>query len=611
MLTTLPTLKLRLALPSGDTTFDALLTSAITAVSSRFDRETNRTLARTENATHEFDPLDTEILVPCYPIESVQKFELKQNETEGWLEQPNVQYLRAMKASRRTSLLALAAVALLIAGVGSLWWAKDAQRKFEQTRLALHRQGFKLEVSEFKLTASPEVTARAAALDEAGKACYLRLAEAINYLPPVGTNAALVLWNQPEVFADSSTNLWADLRTQLNQISLDQACTAALSGPYRSRFATERDGGIALVGGNACRLPDPLAARTLLALHDQDQGRAWTNLLALTRLVAGWQYQPFDRDFLYWRDVNLDRAYGVTWQALQAGGWTELQLAALQGEWQTANFRGGLADMAAFTRADTQLAYARQGRQPLPPFPLTLLLSPRYAWQRLTQRAAVAQYRNTERFQDEEALLRLFSDCEEDYRIVQGCPTWQNIKSMPRLWKQPPGVTTLIALATNFNSRSERSAILAHLHSRYRFGFQPRIEGQLWRLADAEARRRLLVVALALERYRLRRGCSPESLDALPPDLLASPPVDFLDGKPLRYRRSEDGRFTLYSVGLDFQDDGGNSRQPGMLWASSGRDKTDLVWPRPASAPELAAEISERRQLPWTQTARTTFVPGK
>jgi hypothetical protein len=93
MLTTLPTLKLRLALAPADTTYDALLTSAITAVSARFDRDTNRTLARTENATHEFDPGDTEILVPCYPIESVAKFELKTSESAGWLEHPDVEYL--------------------------------------------------------------------------------------------------------------------------------------------------------------------------------------------------------------------------------------------------------------------------------------------------------------------------------------------------------------------------------------------------------------------------------------------------------------------------------------------------------------------------------------
>ncbi len=93
MLTTLPTLKLRLALAPDDPTYDGLLTSVANAVSSRFDRETPRTLSRTVGATHEFDPADTEILVSCYPIESVTRFELKTTESEGWIEQPNIDYL--------------------------------------------------------------------------------------------------------------------------------------------------------------------------------------------------------------------------------------------------------------------------------------------------------------------------------------------------------------------------------------------------------------------------------------------------------------------------------------------------------------------------------------
>jgi hypothetical protein len=86
MLTTLSTLKSRLAIPAEDTQYDTLLTAAIKAVSGRFDKETNRTLARTENATSEFDPDDTEIIVPCYPIETVTKFELKFTEAAGWQE---------------------------------------------------------------------------------------------------------------------------------------------------------------------------------------------------------------------------------------------------------------------------------------------------------------------------------------------------------------------------------------------------------------------------------------------------------------------------------------------------------------------------------------------
>jgi hypothetical protein len=93
MLTQLATVKARLAIPDIDTTSDALLTNAIKAVSARFDRECNRTLARTENATCEFDATTTEICVPVYPIETVTKWETKQSEAEGWVEQPTPSYL--------------------------------------------------------------------------------------------------------------------------------------------------------------------------------------------------------------------------------------------------------------------------------------------------------------------------------------------------------------------------------------------------------------------------------------------------------------------------------------------------------------------------------------
>lgn len=91
MLTQLDTVKSRLGLL--DTTFDTLLTNAIKAVSARFDLECNRTLARTENFLQEFDPDAAEICAACYPIESVARFELKANETDGWIEQVGVEYL--------------------------------------------------------------------------------------------------------------------------------------------------------------------------------------------------------------------------------------------------------------------------------------------------------------------------------------------------------------------------------------------------------------------------------------------------------------------------------------------------------------------------------------
>ena len=93
MLSTLATVKSRLALDPLFVDFDDLLTTALTAISARFDRETNRTLTRTANSTFEFDASETEIIPPCYPIESVSKFETKSTEAEGWIEQTGIDFL--------------------------------------------------------------------------------------------------------------------------------------------------------------------------------------------------------------------------------------------------------------------------------------------------------------------------------------------------------------------------------------------------------------------------------------------------------------------------------------------------------------------------------------
>lgn len=85
MLAQLSTVKARLALLETDLTYDALLTSAIKALSARFDRECSRTFARAVDTTFEFDALQTEISPVSYPVESVSRFELKASESEGWI----------------------------------------------------------------------------------------------------------------------------------------------------------------------------------------------------------------------------------------------------------------------------------------------------------------------------------------------------------------------------------------------------------------------------------------------------------------------------------------------------------------------------------------------
>jgi hypothetical protein len=79
MLTQLTTVKSRLALTVTD--YDDLITAAIKAVSTRFDKDTNRTLARSTGFTDEFPATDTEVPASCFPIKSVTKWETKSNET--------------------------------------------------------------------------------------------------------------------------------------------------------------------------------------------------------------------------------------------------------------------------------------------------------------------------------------------------------------------------------------------------------------------------------------------------------------------------------------------------------------------------------------------------
>jgi hypothetical protein len=65
------------------------------------------------------------------------------------------------------------------------------------------------------------------------------------------------------------------------------------------------------------------------------------------------------------------------------------------------------------------------------------------------------------------------------------------------------------------------------------------------------------LVACALERYRLAHNEYPETLAALVPQFLDKVPPDLIGGQPLHYRRTDDGKFLLYSVGWNESDDGG------------------------------------------------------
>jgi hypothetical protein len=92
------------------------------------------------------------------------------------------------------------------------------------------------------------------------------------------------------------------------------------------------------------------------------------------------------------------------------------------------------------------------------------------------------------------------------------------------------------------------------------------------------------VVACALERYYLNRGEYPLTLDSLVPAFISTVPHDVIDGNPLRYRRTDDGGYVLYSIGWNETDDGGTVAMTSWKPRYWNPNQGDWVWIYPPSA---------------------------
>ena len=107
----------------------------------------------------------------------------------------------------------------------------------------------------------------------------------------------------------------------------------------------------------------------------------------------------------------------------------------------------------------------------------------------------------------------------------------------------------------------------------------PAITSSVKKFAIIQSQVDLARIACALERHRLTHGQYPETLDALAPQFIGKLPNDIINGQPLHYRRTGDGKFLLYSVGWNETDDGGQ-----IAFTKGGsvdRDQGDWVWQYP------------------------------
>jgi hypothetical protein len=84
------------------------------------------------------------------------------------------------------------------------------------------------------------------------------------------------------------------------------------------------------------------------------------------------------------------------------------------------------------------------------------------------------------------------------------------------------------------------------------------------------------MLACALERYHRAQGEFPETLNSLMPKFINSIPSDIVGGgEALKYRRTTDGKYILYSVGWDEKDNGGTPA------TNTAGQEGDWAWPFP------------------------------
>jgi len=473
----------------------------------------------------------------------------------------------------------------------------------EQTRRNLRQEGFKLALNEFDLPDPAGLGASNELLTLVGDALRNNFSiRRLDLMRPLNSNSAMVLWTQETPVNElGNDTLWPDLRQTLaeRQAVLDRACEAVLSGPFRFKTILATNGDNSPDVFRARVLASAFASRTILELHDQHLPAAWANLLALTRLVTAWQTEPMEISHSM-RSRWVTTAQRVAWEALQAKDWSDSQLATLQREWESANFFSGLPETAALARASTIAFCDAQRQKPPAPGPTLrefaseLINSPGRARDAAASGWRNARYRNYESYEDETAWLLYFRDCELDYRRALTATSWSELCALPSATNSRP--------ARASNSVLGIEALRTMGPGGYG-GYQRQGSTLLARVAEAEARRRLLVTAIAIERFHLANRSYPDSLSKLVPEFLNSVPRDFMDGELLRYRRTEDDRFLLYSIGIDGQDDHGQLlAEPGPASVGGGFGRPegpDLVWPLPASSAEVQAfaQATESRRM--------------
>lgn len=413
---------------------------------------------------------------------------------------------------------------------------------------------------------------------------------------------AIVCFRQPQWVEDKTNYTWAQLALDLstNRAVLDRARAGLAQPVFENHLDYAAGPKIAFTHlSKAKSLSYWFGSECQLALHEARTADALPPLLAQVHLP-----RLLSRDRIVISEL-VRIALGAiartdTWEALQADGWNDGQLWEIQNAWDQLHFLTNYSQSLEGERifAATTFDLCRKSNEQT----ASLLFwaeewlgndfSSLPSWRRFVR--ALPAGEAVDEFLKNQVYSRVWRFAWLDQCELYNLRAVQGLVEISRA----AGTHKSFSLADTRTERVIEDASPGGFYDELRFpsglSGAASLSHAIGRAMRAETERSLVLAAVALKRHSLQNSNPPASLDALVPTLLSSLPIDYMNGKSIKYRLTTNGVPLLYSVGENGTDDHGDNRLYETNKLSNPWARNDYVWPLPAS-PEDAETLKRDR----------------